>query len=172
MSSHRLSASSLCTMRLHVRCGRMPVCSSTQARPVFGTRPAKSLPSCQPSAAHPKIPCGSATGLCQQSNRASLSWAPRWDRMRLCAISSMPNAGPRTACCRAFHAFMICRLHGCCCSFAQRLAPTTFSGLCRLTSRVAMPQCMMRPSHAASLLCSIMGKGPCHNTAYAPRSWH
>ena len=80
-------------------------------------------------------------------------------------VRHQPNAGSRTACCRASRAFMICRQHGCYCSFAQRLAPTTFSGLCRLTSRVPMLQCMTRPSHTASLLCSIMGKGPCHNTA-------
>ena len=166
VSSRRLSASSLCTMRLRVRCGRMPVCSSTQARPTSGMQPAKNLPSFQPSAARPNILCGSATGPCQQNNKASQSWALRWDPMPLCAISSdsTPNASPRTACCKSSCAFRICRRHCCCrccccrrrrrcccccccCSFAQRLAPTTFSGLCRLTSPMSMLQCTMRPSH-------------------------
>ena len=119
----------------------------------------------------------------QQDCARSKVWRP-WKVSRLaraaphihqrsCAISSKPNARPRTTCCRASHAFRICRQHGCCCcccSFAQRLAPTTFSGLCHLTSPMLTLQCMMRPSHAASLLCSNMGKGPCHNTACAQRS--
>ena len=46
-----------------------------------------------------------ATGPCQ----SSVSWALCWVRVRLCATSSKPSASPRTACCTASCALIICR---------------------------------------------------------------